>query len=243
MNRLSFVAATAAAALALSSCAVQDAFGLFGSGRVVQSERPVAAFVAVHSAGSAQVRIHKAATQRVVVTADDNIQELFEVGVKGGTLWLSFKPGTSVSRVSKLVVDVYTPELDGLALSGSGGASFEDRFSGERLDLSVGGSGSVSGELRYSLVAASISGSGSVRLSGEGRELRLSSAGSGSFRCAAYRAETVDVALSGSGSAEVYASESLSAAVVGSGSVRYRGSPARTQLSALGSGRVIRAGD
>lgn len=243
MKRLSFVAASAAAALALSSCAVQSAFGLFGSGRVVQSERPVAAFVAVHNAGSAQVRIHKAATQRVVVSADDNIQELFEVNVKAGTLWLSFKPGTSVSRISKLVVDVYTPELDGLALSGSGGASFEDRFSGRRMDLSVGGSGSVSGDLRYELVTAAISGSGSVRLSGEGRELRLSSAGSGSFKCGSYRAETVNVALAGSGSAEVYASASLSASLVGSGSVRYRGSPARTQLSALGSGRVVRAGD
>lgn len=241
MKRFSFIAATAA--LALSSFAVQNAFGLFGSGRVVQSERPVPAFVAVHNAGSAQVRIHKAATQRVVVSAAADLQELFETSVEAGTLRLAFKPGANASKIYKIVVDVYTPALDGLIVSGSGGASFEGGFSGRRLDLTIGGSGSVSGELRYELVAAAISGSGSMRLSGEGRELRLSSAGSGSFRCASYRAETVGVSLAGSGSAEVYASASLSASVVGSGSVRYRGSPAATQFSSLGSGRIVRAGD
>ncbi len=230
--------AVAAALLSLMSCAARPADALAGNGRVVESERAVAAFTRVESGGSALIRLRKGPVHRVVVTTDQNLQEHFDVRNSGSTLSLSFKPGTSVSRVSKLVVDVYAPSLEAVTLAGSGSAEFMDAFSGDSLGVILSGSGSLSGRVSYEALNLSLSGSGSASLSGSGESLRLSITGSGSFKGRNYAVREASGVLAGSGGAEIAASAALTVTIAGSGSVRYYGSPVlKTTIGGSGSVR------
>lgn len=253
MKRL-ILAALAAAALS-ASCV--GAFGLSGNGKVVDDERAVGGFSAIDVSGSADVRVHKAARARVVVTADSNLQEYFDASVLGSKLRLGWKPMTLVTRVTKLVVDVYLPELEGVELSGSCGMVIEDDFSGDSLYMNLSGSGSVSAaSLRYgelsmeisgsgrveaagtlAMVRADLSGSGGLRLEGKGDEMTLSVSGSGSAETGKFACARVKAGISGSGDVSVFATETLDASMSGSGSVSYRGNP-RINSKSSGSGSM-----
>lgn len=253
MKRL-MVAALVAAAFSVSCV---GAFGLSGNGKVVDDERAVGGFSSIDVSGSTDVRVHKAPQARVVVTTDSNLQEYFDASVRGSTLHLGWKPMTLVTRVTKLVVDVYLPELEGVDLSGSCDMVVEGDFSGDSLEMDLSGSGSVSaaslryGELSVEIsgsgrveaagslgeVRADLSGSGGLALEGKGDEMSLSVSGSGTVDADKFSCARVKVGISGSGDVAVFATETLDASMSGSGSVSYRGNP-RINSKSSGSGSM-----
>lgn len=237
-----FAIAAVLVALPLSACVGLPGIGVVGNGRVLESERRVGAFSRIDSGGSAEVRVRKGPTTRVVVTTDENVQEHFRAEVSGGVLLLGYKPGTMITRVTKLVVDVYLPSLEGVTVSGSGDLSLVDPFKGDSFSATISGSGSVTGSIRYGSATVRISGSGKVKLDGSCDELALAVSGSGRFDCASLTTQAATVTLSGSGDAELSVSGRLDARISGSGSVRYRGKPV-VNASVSGSGTVRGAGE
>jgi len=229
------------AVLPLSVCFSMPGLGVVGNGKVVESERTVSAFTSIASGGSAEVRVHRAKATRVVVTTDENIQEYFNAEVSGGILSLGYKPVTMISRVTKLVVDVYMPSLEAITVSGSGNMSLVDSFKGDSFSATVSGSGSFAGSINYDTVAVKLSGSGKVRLDGSSDRLTVVVSGSGKFDCARLSTKSADMILSGSGDAELTVSGRLDARISGSGSVRYGGKP-EVNASISGSGRVRNTG-
>jgi len=237
-----FIALVVFAGMTLSSCIGLPGFGMAGSGDVVVSARTVGAFDTIDTGGSAEVRVHKGPAARVVVSTDANLQEYYTAATSGGVLRLGFATGTSVSRVTRLVVDVYAPDIESVSVSGSGDMTFVDAFAGDAFAASVSGSGSVQGSLRFETVSAKISGSGSILLTGACETLDLTVSGSGTFEGRGMQASSVTATLSGSGDAEVFATKRLDARLSGSGQIRYDGSPV-VNASVSGSGSIRHLGD
>ena len=249
MNKLFFLAVAAIGA----SCA----FGLAGNGDVEAVERDARGFSSIEVSGSAVVRVRKAPFTRVVVTTDSNLQSAFDVSVRGSTLRLGWKPGTMVARVTRIEVDVYLPELEGLALSGSCELETMDAFSGDSLAIAQSGSGSIgasrlsyrrvevglsgSGDTSLSgamdAISVKSSGSGKVRLDGEGEGVSLEMSGSSVADAEGFACDEVRIVISGSGKATVNARKALDVTASGSGTVRYRGDP-RVSAKTSGSGTV-----
>lgn len=249
MNKLFFLAV----AVVSASCA----FGLAGNGDVEAVEREARGFSSIEVSGSAVVRVRKAPSPRVVVTTDSNLQSAFDVSVRGSTLRLGWKPGTMVTRATKIEVDVYLPELEGLSLSGSCELETMDGFSGDSLAISQSGSGSIeASRLSYRRVEVGLSGSGSTALSGSMDKIAVKSSGSGEVRldgegdgaslemsgssvvdAEGFACDEVRIVISGSGKASVSARKTLDVTVSGSGTVRYKGDP-RVSAKTSGSGTV-----
>jgi len=249
MNKLFFLAIAAVSA----SCA----FGLAGNGDVEAVEREAKGFASIEVSGSAVVRVRKAPSTRVVVTTDSNLQSAFDVSVRGSTLRLGWKPGTMIRRVTRIEVDVYLPDLEGLSLSGSCELETMDGFSGDALSIAQSGSGSIeasrlsyrsvdvglsgSGDTSLSgsmdAIAVRSSGSGKVRLDGEGDGASLEMSGSSVVDAEGFACDDVRIVISGSGKASVNVRKTLDVTASGSGTVRYRGD-ARVSAKTSGSGTV-----
>lgn len=199
----------------IESCSDRDC--IQGSGARKTEARAIAGFtnLEVESCADVVVRIGEPASLQV--TTDDNLLQYVVTEVRDGTLVVTTRSG-SYSFRSGLVVEVTTPSLLGVDISGSS-------------DVTVEG-------LVGSSFSAAISGSGSIHASGSTDELAALVEGSGDLELFGLIAKTADVRITGSGGVQVHATEQLSASISGSGDIRYRGDPRLKGISIAGSGSI-----
>jgi hypothetical protein len=189
---------------------------LRGSGTAATQPREVGEFRAVSIRSCADARIHVGAPASVGVTADDNLIDHVLTRVEDGVLVIDFDRGSYRFR-SPLVVEIGTPSLEALRISGSGDAVI-DGLNGGALELDISGSGNIAARGTVDTLMVGISGSGDLELYG-------------------LRARVAQVSISGSGDVQLDVVERLTAQVSGSGDVRYRGSP-QVQRGVSGSGSI-----
>lgn len=208
-----------------------------------QDEREVPSFSEISLRISGTVYLEQGTRQNLRIEAKPSTLDEIITEVKGRELiirfkssnyfWQSFNPG-------KIEIYVTVPEVNSLAVSGSGDIVAGDLIETRILDLAVSGSGDISlKDLKAERVKAAVSGSGNILIENGGvaDELVLAISGSGNVKAENFEAKTVEAKISGSGSCSVHAAESLDATVAGSGSVLYSGNP-QLDTSILGSGRV-----
>lgn len=193
--------------------------GLQGSGVAAAQTRHVSAFGSVELAGSNNVNVVAGRERSVVVHADDNLLRVVTTRVVGGRLVIGNTPGSFETK-SPMWVEVRTPSLGGLRLTGSG---------------VVTATGVDARSLKLTL-----DGSGVIRASGRATRLDVSLGGSGDAQLEQLLARDVHAVVAGSGRILVNATGTLDASVPGSGVVMYRGEPAHLTTNITGSGAVIR---
>lgn len=228
----------AAASLTASSCGFIDS--IRANGDIQTESRAVPSFSSVALEGLGTLRIHQGA-QDVEITADSNVLPYLETSVTGSRLTIGIKPFTSVWGNPTLVYDVTVPALDGVNLSGSGGATVGP-FSGASFDARISGSGSMSAALDYSTISYVGSGSGDASFSGSASSANVSLMGSGGLAAKDLTATNAVVKVSGSGGVDIRVLDSLDATIYGSGQVRYWGNPSLSHI-VLGSGGIYKAGN
>ena len=190
-----------------------------GSGRIVQQNRNVGEFRAVHTMGSENVEVRFGPSTSVVIAADDNILPLLTSRVVDGTLKIESRG--SYRTHTPIRVWITTPRLDEFTSQGSGNVVIRD-VSSPHLKLTL-------------------QGSGDIQANGRTGELDLALLGSGRARLADLSATDVSAGVFGSGEAIVRASGKLDAQMFGSGVVRYVGNPKSLRSSRFGSGKIIAA--
>jgi hypothetical protein len=139
-------------------------------------------------------------------------------------------------------VDIFItiPQIDGLAVMGSGSIIAEDKIESRILDMTVSGSGDIKiGNLKAEKVSSILSGSGSLYITGQptASEFKCALSGSSNVKAVGFSANDVNVKIGGSGSCWVTATKNLVTRIVGSGSVYYHGNPT-VDSSILGSGQI-----
>jgi hypothetical protein len=213
------------------------AAGITGSGKVASEGRPVSAFQAIVLKGPMQLVLRQAAKEAVEVRADDNLLQLVETTVNGGTLEIAARRGASYTTRNSIVVTVDVVTLKELALVGTGDATGDGLKAGE-LKVRIEGAGDLRlRQLSADALAINVSGSGDVTVSGRTGKLGVSIAGSGDVATRELEADEVSVNIAGSGDAHVNARKTLAVAIAGSGDVDYTGE-ASVRTSIAGSGTV-----
>lgn len=192
--------------------------GIRGSGVAASQDRSVGEFRRVKVLGAHDAVVTVGPASAVRVQCDDNLLEHLRTEVSGGELRIWSE--RELSPRAPLLVEVSTPELVGLEVTGSG-------------DIRASG-------LRGELLEAAVVGSGDILAEGEVQRLEAKVVGSGNLELYELRAREVQVKVTGSGDAHVNAIERLRAQITGSGDVRYRGSP-ESETRITGSGDVAPA--
>ncbi|MEA1887957.1 MAG: head GIN domain-containing protein [Bacteroidota bacterium] len=176
-------------------------------------------------------------TFSVVLEGDEDFLEEIETTVRRDKLLIRHDKWFSWGN-DKVTAYVTMPEIENLAVSGSGKIIAEGAIKTESLDISVSGSGNVElANLAAISVECSISGSGSVELNGEADNGDLSISGSGNYKGEDFQLRTLDVSISGSGKCNARVEDDLEARVSGSGDVYYTGNPS-VDARISGSGKV-----
>lgn len=168
-----------------------------GNGHVVSQERNVDNFTAIKLSSSADIYITQG-EQSVVVKTDENILELIETKVDGGTLTISVK-GRGFRSVEGLDVIISVPNLDNISNSGSGDIEFGGVFKAKDLLIRINGSGDLDGEFDATNLELKISGSGDSDISGIMGLFKVTVSGSGDVVAEGLKLEECFIKNSGSG--------------------------------------------
>ena len=155
---------------------------------------------------------------KIVVTADDNIQNQIKVSVEQGVLRLA--PMTSS-------VQQKTP----IQITWGGIAP-------EQLDIK-GSSKVIVHQFKGNQLNVKISGSGAVDADGQTQQLNIDVTGSGSFVGAQLVAQKARLNVSGSGNIVAQVKQEVSGSIAGSGSVVVSGNPKNRAVTNEGSGQVV----
>jgi len=211
-------------------------FRIKGDGNLITSEKTVSTFEKINSGGVPEVRYYASEQYRVVVTIDANLDEYVEVFTQNNVLNIRTQRGNNY-KFTKFLVEVYSPVLTGVSISGSGSFAGADKIIASTFEANVSGSGKIEVTIESDNFAGKISGSGLITVVGISKNANISISGSGNFNGSNFNAKNATVNISGSGKANICVEEILNVRVSGSGSVNYCGEP-QVNSSISGSGSL-----
>ena len=251
MKKFSFVAL-----LFITGISLTYAAGARGNGNIITIEKNLPPFERIHMGGRGEINYHRSQEYRVFIQIDSNLEEHLDVSVAGSGLRVGPKQGRGLFSPTKFIVDVYSPGLSGVAMSGSVKFTTVDKISAGDFRLNISGSGKVDGDfecenfstnisgscsINSNIVcdsfSAGISGSGDIKLTGRANNLDVTISGSGNFDGNEFQTNNAAVNVSGSGYIQLWVMEYLRVRMSGSGGVRYRGDP-QIDFRTSGSGRL-----
>jgi len=208
----------------------------------ISQKREVSAFTEISLRIGANVHLKQGSTQSVEVKGNESTLEKLIIEVSDRKLVIRYPNEAWFRKWNPGSVDIYVtiPQIDGLAVSGSGNIVSDGIIESRILDLMISGSGDIKlADLKCEKVASTISGSGNIHLSGKknAEELKATISGSGNVRASDFPADNVNVKVAGSGNCWVNSVKNLVVRLAGSGNVFYRGNPS-IDSSIAGSGKV-----
>ncbi len=208
-----------------------------GEGPEVEQVLNMPDFTGVKLNCDAKVFITQGDTFEVVAKGEENIIDELELDVQDDTWTIEFD---HCVKSYDLSIFITMPEVEYLAVSGSGDIRGDNFFTVEDIVLRVSGSGSICLGVNAEDVDGKISGSGRVELEGQAEFLDFDISGSGDLKAFNLQVQKADISISGSGDASVNVSEVLDVRISGSGDVYYKGHPTvNSHIS--GSGDVVDA--
>ena len=192
---------------------------IVGSG--VASTQAVALTQAVRSvvAGVSATFIYDPSVgDKIIVTADNNLQEQVKVSVVQGVL--SVEP----------IVNTITQKTP-IQITWGGAAP-------EQLEIK-GSSKIILRQFKANQLNAVISGSGEINADGQTQQLNIDISGSGGFVGTQLIAQKASIKVSGSGNIVTQVKEEVTGSLTGSGSVVISGNPKTRSLTSAGSAQVV----
>ncbi|WP_292010049.1 head GIN domain-containing protein [Chryseobacterium sp.] len=103
----------------------------------------------------------KSETERVVVSAPENIINEILIDNEGGKLHIHYKPGIRVMNSSRVTAKIYAKDFTKLKASSAAKIKVKDQFTQEKTDIEVSSAGSISGHLEANELDINVSSSSS----------------------------------------------------------------------------------
>jgi hypothetical protein len=177
-----------------------------GSGRISEESHRFTGLTGVELATRGRMEIHLGDTEALLVSADENLHEYFEITTDGGTLRIGVRPGFHLRPSGRIRYTLTVREIEFIGLSSSGDAS-APALRADRFEIRLDSSGDLSVDA----------------IEADAVDVRLGS--SGDLSIDAVQADAVDVRLGSSGDLSVddLRAGSLAVRIGSSGDVRIGG--------------------
>ncbi|MGE8433981.1 head GIN domain-containing protein [Chryseobacterium joostei] len=182
--------------------------------------------------------IIKSETEKVVISAPQNIINEILVDNNGGKLHIHYKSGIRVMNVHKVTAKIYTKDFTKLIAESAASISLKDKFTQEKTTVEVSSAGSISGDMEandfninagsssnfsgkvwaVNLGIESSSGS-SIDISGKAKHADINSSSGSSISARDVIADNVEAEASSGASIQISAVSSVRAEASSGGSI------------------------
>ena len=206
-----------------------------GSGNMVTRVEEAAAFSKLKVSGSFYVEVVPGATsQRIQVTADDNVLEDVLITVEDGELEIRMKSGVSYNNVYPKVL-INTSSLQKISAAASAKVQVKNTLKSEgKIQLETSSAGTIIAQVDAPLIDADASSGSTLELRGRTQSYKAQCSSGSTIKSASLLSENTDVQTSSGGSASVHASVSLKADASSGGNIDYKGAGSVTLKESSG---------
>lgn len=211
------IAAIAFSTIVITSCHKER---LKGEGSIISETRELSAFAEVVADGDVDMRIHPSTTNKVVLTAYQNLIPAFETNISGSKLKLKYKDEYINIKNNNMKIDLYVTDLSDVSINGSGKIVLQSSLPTRDLGVDINGSGNI------------------TIMDNDLYRLRCNINGSGNIDARNAISDHVSARISGSGEISVSVRTALDVDISGSGTVNYWGDSAVVNSHISGSGKV-----
>jgi len=223
--------------ICLQSCIYGDwNNGISGDGNVQTEIIDIDGFTGVHASAGIDVVLSQGDFY-VEVIADENLQEVITVELKGDILVIGSE--RSIYRAESKVVNVSLPILDELKISSAGDMDAESDFDCEDLKISISSAGDLKMGVSAESIDINISSSGDCDLWGKTGDFYASLSSAGDLNAYDLEADFVKVRVSSAGDAKVWANEEIDMGASSAGSIYYKGDAKVTHKSTSSAGSIV----
>jgi len=217
--------------------------GIIGQGPVVEQELSLDEFNKIENSSSINVIVEQGPVQKVLAVGHANIIDRLKTGVANRCWNISLEDGSY--SFFELTIYVTLPEVESIAVRGSGDVSLDDFNQETNPSFTLSGSGNFMMDQFETAneLTVSIGGSGIFYAQKNVtcfKKLTVRTSGSGGFNGFDLQVNECKATTSGSGSIKVSVSDHLDATISGSGDIIYKGGP-RVNSSDNGSGNLRQA--
>lgn len=212
-----------------------------GSGNIISAEKSVSSFVRLHVSVSGLVELIQADEEKIVVDADENLQEYIEVANSGRTLYVTTNGKWRVPDFNKLHVKIYYRQLYNIYYASENGTLISGNIlkASEPIEIKIH-SDKSSTKLNVNapavkLVTACV---GDVEIQGECNLFEVSAKSEGNLYARQMMAKSVVLKNYSQGDLELHADETMTISNYGQGNISYWGNGQLKDIKQYGDGTV-----
>lgn len=182
--------------------------------------------------------IIKSETERVVISAPENIINEILVDNSGGKLHIHYKPGIRVMNTSNVSAKIYTKDFTKLIANSAAKIAVKDKFVQEKTEIELSSAASITGDLEANNMELSVdssssfegkiwavdldvdaSSAASVSLSGKSKNATITSSSGSSISAENVVVENLKAEASSGASVEISATSKIDANASSGGSI------------------------
>jgi hypothetical protein len=212
-----------------------------GSGNIVSAEKSISSFIRLHISINGTIELIQADEEKVIVEADENLQEYIEVTNSGRTLYVTAEGKWRKPDFTMLNIKIYYRQLYNIYNASTNGTLIcaKPLQSSEPVEVKIYSDKSNS-KLNINapvikLITACV---GDVEIEGACNVLEINAKSEGNLYARQMRAKNVILKNYSMGNLEVYADETLTINNYGQGSINYWGDGMLKDIKQYGEGEV-----
>ncbi|HOU41604.1 MAG TPA: head GIN domain-containing protein [Promineifilum sp.] len=224
-------------AILVGCSALSDLNFVTGSGNTVTREFDLSDFDEVSIENAFQGTITRGDNYRVVVTFDDNLEDLLNVDVSDSRLTIGFTKPTAVTNAN-LSYEIIMPALKVVEASGASQAQIAGFSSGDALRAEASGASRIEGDISSGDADLNASGASTILLIGTGGDLRGEASGASTLDLTDFVTADADVVASGASRIIVNTTGRLDAEASGASNIQYQGQPTLGNIDASGGSNI-----
>jgi len=212
-----------------------------GNENIVSTQRSISSFIRLHISINGTVELIQADEEKVIVEADENLQEYIEVTNSGRTLYVTAEGKWRKAGFTSLIVKIYYRQLYNIYNASSNGELLctNTLKSSEPVEVKIYSEKSSSklslNAPAVKLITACV---GDVEIEGACNTLEINAKSQGDLNARNMHAKTVTLKNYSQGNLAVYAEEWLIINNYGEGNISYYGEGKLKDIKQYGSGEI-----
>ena len=201
----------------------------------VRASEAVGAFDRVAVSSALDVDVVQGAHSEILLTGDPRDLDEVSVETRGPTLHLGMRKSGRRHRQHRVHVQVTTPSVKALAVTGASHVEIQGFERQEFLAIVAGGASTVVGQVDGTELTLAISGASTLALEGAAASCGLNATGASDAKLEDLACRDWSVTLSGASDANIHATRSLGPVrLTGASDLNYRGKPKLGSVSITG---------
>ncbi len=213
-----------------------------GNGNIVSREISVSTFIRLHLGCSGIVELHLSDEEKVVVEADENLQEFVAATNAGRTLYVSTEGTFRKPAFTSCIVKVYFRQLDTLLVRNDNGDVVcpKEIILSQPLEVKIQSVGNTRLDLVVPALKVLGMTEGNVTLKGKCEKLDIKNYAQGEFDSSQMIAGDVTLKNYAEGNVLLHADKSIAISHYGHGNVHFSGNGAVKDVKQYGHGVIKR---